>query len=94
MQSATRGGMARHPFSASGGVDPGGTFIPASAESYKDKMRDLLAWYRRQMEMLIDAGRKAGWIVKIKTTRKPEAQLLGSAISMKVMEDVPYHWSG
>lgn len=30
----------------------GGTFIPASAESYKGKLRDLLAWYRRQMEQL------------------------------------------
>ena len=30
----------------------GGTFIPASAESYKGKLRDLLAWYRRQMEKL------------------------------------------
>lgn len=30
----------------------GGTFIPASAESYKGKLRDLLAWYRRQMKIL------------------------------------------
>ena len=30
----------------------GGTFIPASAESYKGKLRDLLAWYRREMEAL------------------------------------------
>lgn len=30
----------------------GGTFIPASAESYKGKLRDLLAWYRLQMENL------------------------------------------
>ena len=30
----------------------GGTFIPASAESYKGKLRDLLAWYRRQMAEL------------------------------------------
>lgn len=30
----------------------GGTFIPASSESYKEKLRDLLAWYRRQMEVL------------------------------------------
>ncbi len=30
----------------------GGTFIPASAESYKGKLRDLLAWYRRQMTEL------------------------------------------
>jgi len=40
--------------------------------------------------LLTDEGRKAKWIVKIETTKKPEAQLLGSAIGMKVMEDVPY----
>ena len=40
--------------------------------------------------LVTDEGRKATWIVEIKTTKKPEAQLLGSAIGMKVMEDVPY----
>ncbi|MBQ6333760.1 MAG: DUF521 domain-containing protein [Erysipelotrichaceae bacterium] len=40
--------------------------------------------------LLTDEGRKADWIVKIETSKKPEAQLLGSAIGMKVMEDVPY----
>ena len=30
----------------------GGAFIAASAESYKGKLRDLLAWYRRQMTQL------------------------------------------
>jgi len=40
--------------------------------------------------LLTDEGRKASWVVKINTTVKPEAQLLGSAIGMKVMEDVPY----
>jgi len=40
--------------------------------------------------LLTDEGRKATWIVKIETTKKPEAQLLGSAIGMKVMEDVPF----
>ena len=30
----------------------GGTFIPASAESYKGKLRDLLAWYRKKMKDL------------------------------------------
>ena len=40
--------------------------------------------------LLTDEGRKATWVVKIKTSKKPEAQLLGSAIGMKVMEDVPY----
>ena len=40
--------------------------------------------------LLTDEGRKASWVVRIETTKKPEAQLLGSAIGMKVMEDVPY----
>ena len=40
--------------------------------------------------LLTDEGRKATWVVKIQTSKKPEAQLLGSAIGMKVMEDVPY----
>ena len=40
--------------------------------------------------LLKDEGRRADWIVEIKTTKKPEAQLLGSAVGMKVMEDVPY----
>ena len=40
--------------------------------------------------LLTDEGRKATWIIQVETTKKPEAQLLGSAIGMKVMEDVPY----
>lgn len=39
---------------------------------------------------LTDEGRKAKWKVIVKTTKKPEAQILGSAIGMKVVEDVPY----
>ena len=40
--------------------------------------------------LVTDKGRKATWVIEIKTTKKPEAQLLGSAIGMKVMEQVPY----
>ena len=40
--------------------------------------------------LLTDEGRKATWIVKVDCKKKPEAQLLGSAIGMKVMEDVPF----
>lgn len=40
--------------------------------------------------LLTDEGRKAKWIVEVRTSKKPEAQLLGSAIGMKVMEDVPF----
>lgn len=46
--------------------------------------------YVPKFGLLTDEGRKASWIVEIKTEKKPEAQLLGSAIGMKVMEDVPY----
>ena len=35
--------------------------------------------------LLTEEGRKATWIIEIKTEKKPEAQLLGSAIGMKVM---------
>ncbi len=40
--------------------------------------------------LLTDEGRKATWLIEVKTTKKPEAQLLGSAIGMKAMEEVPY----
>ena len=40
--------------------------------------------------LLTGEGRKAAWVVELKTSRKPEAQVLGSAIGMKVMEDVPW----
>ena len=40
--------------------------------------------------LLTDEGRKADWVIEIKTSKLPEAQILGSAIGLKVMEDVPY----
>ena len=49
-----------------------------------------IAGYVPHFGLLTDEGRKAAWVVQVKTTKKPEAQLLGSAIGMKVMEDVPY----
>ncbi|MBQ8769258.1 MAG: DUF521 domain-containing protein [Oscillospiraceae bacterium] len=49
-----------------------------------------IAGYVPNFGLLTDEGRKATWLVKVETTKKPEAQLLGSAIGMKVMEDVPY----
>ena len=39
---------------------------------------------------ITDEGRKATWKIIVKTTKKPEAQILGSAIGMKVMAEVPY----
>ena len=49
-----------------------------------------IAGYVPHFGLLTDEGRKATWIIKVETTKKPEAQLLGSAIGMKVMEDVPF----
>ena len=49
-----------------------------------------IAGYVPNFGLLTDEGRKATWIVKVQCEKKPEAQLLGSAIGMKVMEDVPY----
>ena len=40
--------------------------------------------------LLTDEGRKAKWLVEVKTSKVPNAQVLGSAIGMKVVEDVPY----
>ncbi len=40
--------------------------------------------------LLTDEGRKARWKVIVNTTKKPIPQILGSAIGIKVMEDVPY----
>lgn len=49
-----------------------------------------IAGYVPEFGFLLDEGRKASWVVEVKCKEKPEAQLLGSAIGMKVMEDVPY----
>jgi len=49
-----------------------------------------VAGFVPEFGLLTDEGRKATWIVEVNCKEKPEAQLLGSAIGMKVMEEVPY----
>lgn len=49
-----------------------------------------VAGFVPEFGLLTDEGRKATWIIEVKCEHKPEAQLLGSAIGMKVMEEVPY----
>ncbi len=49
-----------------------------------------IAGFVPEFGLLTDEGRKATWVVDVRCTKKPEAQLLGSAIGMKVMEEVPY----
>ena len=49
-----------------------------------------IAGYVPNFGLLTDEGRKADWIVELKTTKLPDAQLFGSAVGMKVLEKVPY----
>ncbi len=49
-----------------------------------------IAGFVPEFGLLTDEGRKADWVVKVRCENKPEAQLLGSAIGMKVMDAVPY----
>ena len=46
--------------------------------------------YVPKFGLLTDEGRKAKWKVIVNTKKKPIPQILGSAIGIKVMEDVPY----
>jgi len=46
--------------------------------------------YVPKFGLLTDEGRKAKWKVIVNTEKKPIPQILGSAIGIKVMEDVPY----
>ena len=54
------------------------------------EMMGSIAGFVPYFGLLTDKGRKATWVVEVKCKKKPEAQILGSAIGMKVMEDVPY----
>ena len=49
-----------------------------------------IAGFVPEFGLLTDEGRKADWVVEVRCDKRPEAQLLGSAIGMKVMEGVPY----
>lgn len=49
-----------------------------------------IAGFVPEFGFLLDEGRKADWIVEVKCKERPDAQLLGSAVGMKVMEQVPY----
>jgi predicted aconitase len=40
--------------------------------------------------LLTDEGRRASWLVEVRSSELPNAQLLGSAIGQRVIEDVPY----
>ena len=49
-----------------------------------------IAGFVPEFGLLTDDGRRADWIVEVRTSKLPDAQLLGSAVGMKVLEKVPY----
>lgn len=72
------------------GSQLGGVFIAASAESYKDKLRQLLAWYRRQMEQL---GIEIHLNTKIKdlSSFADHEVIIATGSSPRVLRQVPGH---
>ena len=66
----------------------GGTFIPASAESYKGRLRELLTWYRREME-------KLGIEVKLNTEVKDISKfgsdpvVIATGATARVLKNIP-----
>lgn len=68
----------------------GGTFIAASAESYKGRLRELLAWYKRQMEKLeieVHLGEEVTDIARF--AGNPVIVATGSVA--RVLKNVPGH---
>lgn len=66
----------------------GGTFIAASAESYKEKLRMLLAWYRREMDKLgIDIH--LGTEIRSLDEMKYDAVIVATGARPRVFDNVP-----
>ena len=49
-----------------------------------------IAGFVPEFGLLTDEGRRATWVVEVACEHRPEPQVLGSAIGMRVMEEVPY----
>ncbi|MBQ9303788.1 FAD-dependent oxidoreductase [Butyrivibrio sp.] len=68
----------------------GGTFIAASAESYKGKLRDLLAWYLRKMDELGIEVHLNEEITDLKKFGKSDI-LIATGSKARVLRNVPGH---
>ncbi|WP_022776053.1 oxidoreductase [Butyrivibrio sp. AE2015] len=68
----------------------GGTFIAASAESYKGKLRDLLAWYLRKMDELGIEVHLNEEITDLKKFGKSDI-LIATGSKARVLRSVPGH---
>ena len=68
----------------------GGTFIAASAESYKGKLRDLLAWYLRKMDELGIEVHLNEEITDLKKFGKSDI-LIATGSKARVLRSIPGH---
>ena len=68
----------------------GGAFVAAAAESYKGKLRDLLAWYRRQMEEL-DIEIHYGYEVKTVQEFGDQPVIVATGAVPRVLKGVEGH---
>ena len=68
----------------------GGTFIAASAESYKFKLRELLSWYKYQMEKL-NVEIKLNTEIKDLTAFKDEPVIIATGSKARTLNKVPNH---
>ena len=68
----------------------GGTFIAASAESYKGKLRDLLSWYRREMEKL-GVEVRLHTEVKVIESFGSDPVIIATGSTPRVLKKVPGH---
>lgn len=68
----------------------GGTFIPASAECYKGKLRQLLAWYRRQMEVL-EIEVHLNEEIKDLSRFEEEPVIVATGAMPRILKSVPGH---
>ena len=66
----------------------GGTFIAASAESYKEKLRMLLAWYRREMDRL-GMDIHLGSEIRSLDEMKYDAVIVATGAKPRVFNNVP-----
>lgn len=68
----------------------GGTFIAASAESYKGKLRDLLAWYQLQMKKLKVEIHLNSEITDVSQFGKSPV-IIATGATARVLKNVPGH---
>lgn len=68
----------------------GGTFIAASAESYKGKLRDLLEWYRLQMKKM-DIEVHLGREIKDLSSFDRQEIIIATGATPRILKDVTDH---